>query len=72
MKLNEEIKTMRSDLGLSQKALGVRIGKPEKAARDHINDIELGRKRLAAEDYILIKRLWEVAQETKQGGPSQA
>jgi len=57
MELNEEVKHIRNQLGFSQRALGMAIGKDGKSARNHISDIELGRKKLSAEDYLKIKRL---------------
>ena len=56
-----DIKTMRQDLGLSQRALGERIGKN----RDAIKDLEHGRKRLLAEDYLKIKELWDGRQSVQ-------
>lgn len=54
--INQNIKQMRSDLKMSQRELGERIGKN----RDSIKDIENGRKRPLAEDYLKIKELWEL------------
>jgi len=62
MKLSEEVKKMRSDLGLSQNALGVLLGRN----RDHIKDIERGNKKLTAEDYIAIKKLVETRNPAKE------
>jgi DNA-binding XRE family transcriptional regulator len=53
LELLSEIKQMRLSLGLSQRALGELIGKN----RDAIKDIENGRKRPLAEDYLKIKEL---------------
>ena len=55
METINEIKKIRSRLGLSQRALGEAIGKN----RDAIKDIELGRKRLLVEDYLKIKELYK-------------
>lgn len=53
MKIEEEVKKIRQRLGLSQFALGKELGRN----RDHIKDIECGRKKLTAEDYLKIKEL---------------
>lgn len=53
MKIIEEVKKIRHDLGLSQHELGEKLGRN----RDHIKDIECGRKKISAEDYLAIKQL---------------
>lgn len=55
MELISEIITMRRDIGMSQRELGVTLGKN----RDHVKDMENGRKRIPAEDYLKIKELWD-------------
>jgi transcriptional regulator with XRE-family HTH domain len=62
MKIEEEVKKMRHDLGMSQHALGEKLGRN----RDHIKDIECGRKRLSAEDYLKIKELANGAVTSKR------
>ncbi|OPY13669.1 MAG: hypothetical protein A4E66_00671 [Syntrophus sp. PtaB.Bin001] len=55
--MNEQVKEWRTILGMSQKELGIAIGKDVKAARHHIDDIERGRKKLSADDYVAIQGL---------------
>jgi len=55
MKINipEQIKTKRRIKGYSQRELGELLGRN----RDHIKDIENGRKKCSAEDYLAIMEL---------------
>lgn len=50
-----DIRQWRKDLQLSQRALGEILGRN----RDHLKDIENGRKPATAADYLKIKELWE-------------
>lgn len=53
--LPEEIKKIRHELGLSQRELGEMLNGRN---RDHIKDIENGRKKLTAEDYLKINKIY--------------
>jgi len=62
MNIQTEIKKMRSDLKLSQNALGEAIG----TNRDDIKDVENGRKRCTAENYVKIVNLWKLLYPEKE------
>ena len=66
--LNAELKQMRKDLGLSQRALGELIGVP----RDTIKDMELGRTRPRADIYLKIVALHKKRPRIKSKTPPAA
>jgi len=53
------LKSVRKEMGLSQRALGGLIGKN----RDAISNVEKGRARLYAADYVKIKELHDAIQK---------
>ena len=62
MNIQAQIKKIRSEIKLSQSALGKAIG----TNRDDIKDIENGRKRCTADTYLKIIKLRELLYPEKE------